>query len=135
MDQIKKKLQAVQGKIDNLLMLAAESGSKNVLGSLKKLETEQEQLETEFAKTEADLSLPKIDEGEIMQAYKIAREQFLSGTLQEKQLLINHYLNKVGERKWWRRGELNSQPLEPHSSALPLMIYNLMVLKSSDTWK
>ncbi|OGO90313.1 MAG: hypothetical protein A2Y17_12145 [Clostridiales bacterium GWF2_38_85] len=92
---IQKKLQAVQGKIDNLIQLMAETGSKNVVLTLGKLEKEQEQLETELAKAEAELNYPTIDENKIRAAYKTAREQFLFGELPEKQLLINHYLNKV----------------------------------------
>lgn len=92
---IQKKLQTVQGKIDNLIQLMAETGSKNVVLTLGKLEQEQEQLETELAKTEAELNCPVIDESKIRAAYKTAREQFLFGDLPEKQVLINHYLNKV----------------------------------------
>jgi len=71
----------------------AETGSKNVVLTLGKLE--QEQLEAELAKTQAELNCPVIDESKIRAAYKTAREQFLFGDLSEKQVLINHYLNKV----------------------------------------
>lgn len=86
------------------------TGSKNVVLTLGKLEKEQEQLETELAKAEADLNYPTIDENKIRTAYTAAREQFLFGELPEKQLLINHYLNKVVVYKEHIEENLNVLP-------------------------
>lgn len=92
---IEKKLVAVKAKIDNIIGIMAETGSRNLISAMQGFEKEQEQLELELAKTKAALDAERIDEGKIRAAYKLAREQFLNGALEEKTMLVSQYLNKV----------------------------------------
>ncbi len=92
---VKRKLVGIQAKINNIIGVMAETGSKNLINAMVNLEKEQSQLETELAKSENNLEFPRIDEIKIRAAYRLAREQFLNGILSEKTLLINQYLSKV----------------------------------------
>lgn len=112
----KAKLQTVQNKIDNLILAIAESNSKNVISILSKLEIEQEQLENEIKKAECELEFHEIDESKFRDAYITARKQFLSGELYEKQILINHFVNKVVVYK---------EHIEVYINKLPMNIIKL----------
>lgn len=94
-EHLKKKISTVQIKIDNIIVIMSETSSKNLIAAMQKLENEQAQLETELAKIHTNIDFPRIDEDKIRAAYKLARKQFLNGTLDEKSQLINQYLNKV----------------------------------------
>ena len=92
---IEKNLAATESKIENLISVMESTGSKAVIKKLELLEKQHEQLEKELLQRKANSTLPHIDEGKIRAAYELAKKQYLSGSLEERQQLINHYLNKV----------------------------------------
>ena len=92
---IKVNLSTINAKITNVVSIMTSTGSKTLIKTLEELETEREQLESELIKKQANCQLSNIDENQIRRAYEIAREQYLNGTLKEKEQLINQYLNKV----------------------------------------
>ena len=71
------------------------TGSKTLVKTLETLETEKERLERELSIRQSNSSMPIISEDKIRQAYALAQEQYLNGSLAEKQQLIEHYLNRV----------------------------------------
>jgi len=92
---LQSKIAAAQKKIDNLVNIMAETGSRNLVAAMQKLELEQNQLEAELAKIQSAQSAKHITEEQIRLAYQRARQQFVSGDLQERQTLIHHYLSRV----------------------------------------
>ena len=94
-EQLQSRIAAAQKKIDNLVNIMAETGSRNLVAAMQKLELEQNQLEVELAKIQAAQTTKRIDEEQIRLAYQRARQQFVSGDLQERQTLIHHYLSRV----------------------------------------
>lgn len=94
-EAIRKNISAVKLKITNLVSVMANTGSSTLVSALEELEQEQRKLEGDLANKLTGTAATFVDEDKIRKAYALAREQFLNGTLKERQLLINHYVNKV----------------------------------------
>lgn len=94
-ETLRKNIASVKQKITNIINIMATSESNSLIEALEELGTEKKKLETALAKRQTGTTAACIDENKIRKAYQLAREQFLNGTLVEKQALIFQYVNKV----------------------------------------
>ena len=73
----------------------AKTGSEAILQALEDTEERKRTLDEEIIRCESEGRSADVSEEQIRRAYKLAQEQYLSGTLKEKQQLVNIYLDKV----------------------------------------
>ncbi|MCL2426965.1 MAG: recombinase family protein [Oscillospiraceae bacterium] len=89
------KLEDVQKKIDNIVSVITQTGSPSLLESLEKLEEEKKSLTVQISLEESRNMKERLDEIEIVAAYRRAQELFESGSLPQRKQLLNLYLKRI----------------------------------------
>jgi len=85
----------IQRKIDNIVSVITQTGSPTLLKNLDTLEADKQALSVRIENEETSLVLNRLDEQEIISAYRRAQELFESGSLPQRKQLLNLYLNRV----------------------------------------
>ena len=98
----------------------ASTGSAALVSALEQQEAEKQRLEAELAAAEHDMKASLLTEEEIAEAYKKARELFLTGDFETKRQLVNLYLDKV---------LVYSDYVEVYINALPTYIMQRLITK------
>ena len=95
LEQLRKQRDGLERELNNLVGVVAKTGSEAILQALEDTEERKRTLDEEIIRCESEGRSADVSEEQIRRAYKLAQEQYLSGTLKEKQQLVNIYLDKV----------------------------------------
>lgn len=117
---LKAAIKECEKKINNLVSVMASTGSAALVSALEQQEAEKQRLEAELAAAEHDMKASLLTEEEIAEAYKKARELFLTGDFETKRQLVNLYLDKV---------LVYSDYVEVYINALPTYIMQRLITK------
>ena len=94
-DALRKKIRDTERKIANAVNLMVETGSPALKNKLCELEQNKEQLLFELSETEASLKQSVFSEEQIRKLFLKAKQQLRGGTLANRRLVIDQYINKV----------------------------------------
>jgi site-specific DNA recombinase len=92
---LRQNLKVTEERIANIVNVIASTGSASLAQSLDELEQSREVLRIQIKDEEAGLVARKIDEEEIVAAYRRAKELYESRELPELRQIINLYLDRV----------------------------------------
>ena len=92
---LKSNLKSVQSKLENIVGVISQTGSATLLSTLDKLEGERSALELQIKDEESRLTANRLDEKEIVAAYRQAEKMFLDGSLPERKQLLNLYIHRI----------------------------------------
>ncbi len=93
--EMRQNLKVTEERIANIVNVIASTGSASLAQSLTELEQSREALLIRIKDEETGLVSRKIDEEEIVAAYRRAKELFESRSLPQMRQLVNLYLDKV----------------------------------------
>ena len=85
----------LQRQIDNIVSVITQTGSPSLLKNLEELETDKQTLTIQIEQEEQSLIANRLNEQEIIAAYRRAQELYRSGDLPQRKQLLNLYLNRV----------------------------------------
>ena len=85
----------VERKITNTVNLMIETGSAAFKDKLNELEQHKEKLLFELTEAEAALKQENFSEEQISKLFHIAEQQLKNGTLANRRLVIDQYINKI----------------------------------------
>ena len=92
---LRQNLKTVEQKINNIVNIIANTGSAALVTQLTQLEREKELLDVEIQEEKWGTKEDDLDEEEIRAAFRQAQKMFHSGTLPQREQIINLYLDKV----------------------------------------
>ena len=92
---LQTELRDVERKITNTVNLMIETGSAAFKDKLNELEQSKEKLLFELTEAEAALKQENFSEEQISKLFHIAEQQLKNGTLANRRLVIDQYINKV----------------------------------------
>lgn len=92
---LQKELRDVERKINNTVNLMVETGSAAFKDKLHELEGSKEKLLFELVEAEAALKQENFSEEEISKLFRIAEQQLKNGTLANRRMVIDQYINKI----------------------------------------
>ena len=92
---LQTELRDVERKITNTVNLMIETGSAAFKDKLNELEQSKEKLLFELTEAEAALKQETFSEEQICKLFHIAEQQLKNGTLANRRLVIDQYINKV----------------------------------------
>ena len=92
---LKKRLNAVDYEISNLVNLLAKTGSEALLVKLSKLENEKAELQDNLNGTDLDDFNEKVSVEQIIQSFKKARDMFREGKLINTRKLVELFTDRV----------------------------------------
>ena len=92
---LQTELRDVERKITNTVNLMIETGSSAFKDKLNELEQSKEKLLFELTEAEAALKQETFSEEQICKLFHIAEQQLKNGTLANRRLVIDQYINKV----------------------------------------
>ena len=92
---LQKELRDVERKINNTVNLMVETGSAAFKDKLHELEASKEKLLFELVEAEAALKRENFSEEEISKLFHIAEQQLKNGTLANRRMVIDQYINKI----------------------------------------
>ena len=93
--EMRQSLKDMEQKIANIVNVIATTGSASLARALEQLEQDKEVLLIKIKQEEESLVANKLDEEEIVAAYRHAQELYENGTLSQRKQLLNLYLHKV----------------------------------------
>ena len=92
---LRTELRDVERKITNTVNLMIETGSAAFKDKLNELEQSKEKLLFELTEAEAALKQENFSEEQISKLFHIAEQQLKNGTLANRRLVIDQYINKI----------------------------------------
>ncbi len=92
---LQTELRDVERKITNTVNLMIETGSAAFKDKLNELEQSKEKLLFELTEAEAALKQEIFSEEQISKLFHIAEQQLKNGTLANRRLVIDQYINKI----------------------------------------
>ena len=92
---LQTELRDVERKITNTVNLMIETGSAAFKDKLNELEQSKEKLLFELTEAEAALKQETFSEKQICKLFHIAEQQLKNGTLANRRLVIDQYINKI----------------------------------------
>ena len=92
---LQTELRDVERKITNTVNLMIETGSAAFKDKLNELEQAKEKLLFELTETEAALKQENFSEEQVCKLFHIAEQQLKNGTLANRRLVIDQYINKI----------------------------------------
>ena len=92
---LQTELRDVERKITNTVNLMVETGSAAFKDKLNELEQSKEKLLYELGEAEALLSQESFSEEKIRKLFQAAEQQLKNGTLANRRMVIDQYVNKV----------------------------------------
>ena len=92
---LQTELRDVERKITNTVNLMIETGSAAFKDKLNELEQSKEKLLFELTEAEAALKQETFSEEQICKLFHIAEQQLKNGTLANRRLVIDQYINKI----------------------------------------
>ena len=92
---LQTELRDVERKITNTVNLMIETGSAAFKDKLNELEQSKEKLLFELTEAEAALKQENFSEEQISKLFHIAEQQLKNGTLANRRLVIDQYINKI----------------------------------------
>lgn len=92
---LQTELRDVERKITNTVNLMIETGSAAFKDKLNELEQSKEKLLFELTEAEAALKQENFSEEQISKLFHIAEQQLKNGTLVNRRLVIDQYINKI----------------------------------------
>lgn len=95
MDALRKEIRDTERKINNAVNLMIETGSAALKNKLCELEQTKERLLFELSETEAALKQSEFSEDQIRRLFHKAKQQLKNGTLANRRMVIDQYINKV----------------------------------------
>ncbi len=95
LDTLRSELRIVERKITNAVNLMIETGSAAFKDKLNELEQSKEKLLFELTEAEAALKQENFSEEQISKLFHIAEQQLKNGTLANRRLVIDQYINKI----------------------------------------
>jgi len=95
LNRLNVNLKDTQRKLDNIVSVITQTGSPSLLQTLEKLESEKQTLTVQIAQEEQNRIANRLNEREIVSAYRRAQELFKSGSLPQRKQLLNLYLKRV----------------------------------------
>lgn len=95
LDRLYGNRNEIQRKIDNIISVITQTGSPSLLKNLDELETDKQALTIQIDQEEQNLVANRLNEQEIIAAYRRAQELYRSGNLPQKRQLLNLYLKRV----------------------------------------
>ena len=95
LNALKSQIKDVERKINNAVNLMIETGSAAFKDKLNELEQSKEKLLFELTEAEAALKQEIFSEEQICKLFHIAEQQLKNGTLANRRLVIDQYINKV----------------------------------------
>ena len=107
-----KRLKEVSRRIDNLVDVIADTGSKTVIERLDSLENEKSLIEDQIFKLEKELSKKVISRTKLRQLFNKAKNLFEQGTLDASKRLIDLFVERVDIYKDHIEIKLNILPTE-----------------------
>ena len=94
-DALQTELRTIERKISNTVNLMIETGSAAFKDKLTELEQSKEKLLFELTESEAALKQENFSEEQISELFHIAEQQLKNGTLTNRRLVIDQYINKI----------------------------------------
>ena len=94
-DALRKEIRDTERKINNAVNLMIETGSAALKNKLCELEQSKERLLFELSETEAALKQSEFSEDQIRRLFHKAKQQLKDGTLANRRMVIDQYINKV----------------------------------------
>ena len=95
MRALQTEIRDVERKITNTVNLMIETGSAAFKDKLNELEQSKEKLLFELTEAEAALKQENFSEEQISKLFHIAEQQLKNGTLANRRLVIDQYINKI----------------------------------------
>ena len=95
LNRLHANLKEAQKKIDNIVSVITQTGSPTLLQTLETLEIEKQSLTMRINQEEERCVETKLNEREIIAAYRRAQELFESNSLPQRKQLLNLYLKRV----------------------------------------
>ena len=92
---LQTELRDIERKITNTVNLMIETGSAAFKDKLNELEQSKEKLLFELTEAEAALKQENFSEEQISKLFHIAEQQLKNGTLANRRLVIDQYINKI----------------------------------------
>ena len=94
-DALQTELRTIERKISNTVNLMIETGAAAFKDKLTELEQSKEKLLFELTESEAALKQENFSEEQISELFHIAEQQLKNGTLTNRRLVIDQYINKI----------------------------------------
>jgi len=85
----------IQRKLDNIVSVITQTGSPSLLKTLEELEVDKVTVTEQIRQEEANLIANRLNEQEIIAAYRRAQSLFESGSLPQRKQLINLYVKRI----------------------------------------
>ena len=113
-------LKTIEQKISNIVNVIANTGSAALANQLMLLENEKEVLDFQIREEERNVEQSRLDETEIIVAFRQAQQMFRSGELPQMEQIINLYLDRVN---------VYPEYVEIHINNVPTSIVNTVQTK------
>ena len=113
-------LKIIEQKISNIVNVIANTGSAALANQLMLLENEKEVLDFQIREEERNAEQSRLDETEIIVAFRQAQQMFRSGELPQMEQIINLYLDRVN---------VYPEYVEIHINNVPTSIVNTVQTK------
>lgn len=113
-------LKTIEQKISNIVNVIANTGSAALANQLMLLENEKEVLDFQIREEERNAEQSRLDETEIIVAFRQAQQMFRSGELPQMEQIINLYLDRVN---------VYPEYVEIHINNVPTSIVNTVQTK------
>ena len=95
LNALKSQIKDVERKINNAVNLMIETGSPALKNKLSELEETKEKLLFELNDVESSLMHDEFSEGKIRKLFSKAEQQLKNGTLANRRMIIDQYIDKV----------------------------------------
>ena len=95
LNRLHANLKETQKKIDNVVSVITQTGSPSLLQTLEQLDSEKQDLTVQIKQEEERRVTNRLNEREIIAAYRRAQELFETGSLPQRKQLLNLYLKRV----------------------------------------
>jgi len=115
LDRLYGNKNEIQRKIDNIISVITQSGSPSLLKTLDELEADKQTLTMQIEQEEQNLIASRLNEQEIISAYRRAQEFYRSGSLPQKRQLLNLYLKRVTVYSEYVQIHLHKVPTSVHT--------------------
>ena len=115
-------LKTIEQKKSNIVNVTANTGSAALANQLMLLENEKEVLDFQIREEERNAEQSRLDETEIIVAFRQAQQMFRSGELPQMEQIINLYLDRVN---------VYPEYVEIHINNVPTSIVNTVQTKKN----
>ena len=92
---LEKELRETERKINNAVDLMIDTGSSSIKEKLKALEEDKERICFNISQTRLELKDKEISPDEVRRLFSLAKEQLKNGTLANKRVVIDQFIDKI----------------------------------------